>query len=47
MKQSQFKSYDDLPLFLNAGQVAQVLAVLQDHRESGGPLAKDGKKVCG
>ncbi len=27
MKQSQFKSYDELPLFLNADTVARVLGV--------------------
>lgn len=27
MKQSKYKSYDDLPLFLNAEMVAQVLGV--------------------
>ncbi len=27
MKRSQYKSYDDLPLFLNAEQVARVLGV--------------------
>ena len=27
MKESQYKSYDDLPLFLNAEQVARVLGV--------------------
>lgn len=27
MKKSEYKSYDELPLFLNAGQVAQVLGV--------------------
>ena len=27
MKQSKFKSYDDLPLFLNAELVAQVLGI--------------------
>ena len=28
MKQSQYNSYDDLPLFLNANMVAKVLGVL-------------------
>ena len=27
MKQSKYKSYDDLPLFLNAEMVAQVLGI--------------------
>mgnify|MGYP005776426675 CR=1 FL=1 len=27
MKKSEYKSYDDLPLFLNAGTVAKVLGV--------------------
>lgn len=27
MKKSQYKSYDDLPLFLNAEMVAQVLGI--------------------
>ncbi len=27
MKQSEFKSYDELPLFLNAKIVAQVLGI--------------------
>ena len=27
MKESKFKSYDELPLFLNAGTVAQVLGI--------------------
>lgn len=27
MKESKYKSYDDLPLFLNAEQVAQVLGI--------------------
>lgn len=27
MKQSKYKSYDDLPLFLNAGMVSAVLGV--------------------
>ncbi len=29
MLQSKFKSYDELPLFLNAGTVAQVLGISQ------------------
>ena len=50
MKQSQFKSYDDLPLFLNAGQVAQVLGVAPSStyelmHEEGFPVLKIGSRM--
>ena len=47
MKESQYKSYDDLPLFLNAEQVARVLGVSSSSayelmHESGFPTLRVG-----
>lgn len=50
MKESTYKSYDDLPLFLNAGLVAQVLGISQAgaydllHSE-GFPVLKIGTRM--
>ena len=52
LKQSEFKSYDELPLFLNAKIVAQVLGISLAgtyellHRE-GFPVVKIGSTVGG
>lgn len=50
MKESQYKSYDDLPLFLNAEQVAQVLGVSSSSayelmHEIGFPVLKVGNRM--
>lgn len=50
MKQSKFKSYDDLPLFLNAELVAQVLGIAPSSsyelmHEDGFPLLKIGNRM--
>ena len=50
MKESTFKSYDELPLFLNAKTVAQVLGISQAgayellHQE-GFPVLKIGSRL--
>ena len=50
MKESTYKSYDDLPLFLNAELVAQVLGISQAgaydllHSE-GFPVLKNGTRM--
>ena len=50
MKRSEFKSYDDLPLFLNAELVAQVLGIAPSSsyelmRENGFPILKIGNRM--
>ncbi len=50
MKESIYKSYDDLPLFLNAAIVAQVLGVSPSSgyelmHESGFPVLKVGSRM--
>ena len=50
MKQSIYKSYDDLPLFLNAAMVAQVLGISEASsyelmHEKDFPVLKDRKSV--
>lgn len=50
MKQSEYKSYDELPLFLNAGQVAQVLGVAPSSayelmHEAGFPTLRVGSRM--
>lgn len=50
MKESQYKSYDDLPLFLNAEQVAQVLGIAPSStyelmHEAGFPVLKIGNRM--
>ena len=50
MKQSKYKSYDDLPLFLNAELVAKVLGVSPSSgyelmHESGFPVLKIGNRM--
>ena len=50
MKQSKFKSYDDLPLFLNAELVAQVLGIAPSSsyelmHEAGFPVLKIGNRM--
>ena len=50
MKESQYKSYDDLPLFLNAEQVAQALGVSSSSayelmHETGFPVLKVGNRM--
>lgn len=50
MKKSEFKSYDDLPLFLNAEMVAQVLGVSPSSgyelmHESGFPTLHIGNRI--
>lgn len=50
MKQSKFKSYDDLPLFLNAELVAQVLGIAPSSsyelmHEDGFPVLKIGNQM--
>lgn len=50
MKQSQFTSYNDLPLFLNAEIVAKVLGVSPSScyelvHESGFPVLKIGNRM--
>ena len=50
MRQSKYKSYDDLPLFLNAELVAQVLGVAPSSayelmHETGFPVLKVGNRM--
>ena len=50
MKKSEFKSYDDLPLFLNAELVAQVLGIAPSSsyelmHEDGFPVLKIGNRL--
>ncbi|MCI9403404.1 MAG: helix-turn-helix domain-containing protein [Oscillospiraceae bacterium] len=50
MKESKYKSYDDLPLFLNAELVAQVLGIAPSSsyelmRENGFPVLKIGNRM--
>ena len=50
MKRSQYKSYDDLPLFLNAEMVAQVLGIAPSSayelmHEDGFPVLKIGNRM--
>ena len=50
MKKSEYKSYDELPLFLNAGQVAQVLGVAPSSayelmHEAGFPTLRVGSRM--
>ena len=50
MKQSKYKSYDDLPLFLNAELVAQVLGIAPSSayelmHENGFPVLKIGNRM--
>ena len=50
MKQSVYQSYDDLPLFLNANLVAQVLGVsistaYEVMREPGFPVLRVGSRM--
>ncbi len=50
MKESTYKSYDDLPLFLNAAIVAKVLGVAPSSayelmHESGFPVLKVGNRM--
>ncbi len=50
MKQSKYKSYDDLPLFLNAEMVSAVLGVAPSSayelmHETGFPVLKVGNRM--
>ncbi len=50
MKESKYKSYDDLPLFLNAELVAKVLGVSPSSgyelmHEAGFPVLKIGNRI--
>ena len=50
MKKSEFKSYDELPLFLNAELVAQVLGIAPSSayelmHEDGFPVLKIGNRM--
>ncbi len=50
MKESKYKSYDDLPLFLNAELVAKVLGVSSSSgyelmHEPGFPILKIGSRI--
>ena len=50
MKKSEYKSYDDLPLFLNANLVAQVLGVSPSSgyelmHEPGFPVLRVGSRM--
>ena len=50
MKKSEFKSYDELPLFLNAELVAQVLGIAPSSadelmHEDGFPVLKIGNRL--
>lgn len=50
MKQSKYKSYDDLPLFLNAELVSQVLGIAPSStyelmHERGFPVLKIGNRM--
>ncbi len=50
MKKSQFNSYDELPLFLNADTIAQVLGIASSSayelmHEKGFPVLKIGSRM--
>ena len=50
MKISEYKSYDDLPLFLNAGMVAKVLGIAPSSsyellHEADFPVLKVGSRI--
>lgn len=50
MKESKYKSYDDLPLFLNAETVAQVLGIVPSSayellHKDGFPVLKIGSRT--
>ena len=50
MKESEYKSYDDLPLFLNAKMIAQVLGIAPSSayelmHESSFPVLKIGSRM--
>ncbi len=50
MKKSQFNSYDELPLFLNADTIAQVLGIASSSayelmHEKGFPVLKVGNRM--
>ena len=51
MKESSYKSYDDLPLFLNSATVAKVLGVSPSsgyelmHEEPGFPVLRVGNRM--
>lgn len=50
MKQSKYKSYDELPLFLNAALVAEVLGIAPSSayelmHEQGFPMLKVGSRM--
>ncbi len=50
MKKSQFNSYDELPLFLNADTIAQVLGIASSSayelmHEKGFPVLKVGSRL--
>lgn len=50
MKQSKYKSYDDLPLFLNAEQVSRVLGIAPSSayelmHEDGFPTLRIGNRM--
>ena len=52
MKESEYRSYDDLPLFLNAATVAKVLGVSLSSgyelmHEPGFPVLKIGSRMVG
>ena len=44
MKESEYRSYDDLPLFLNSATVAKVLGVSLMH-EPGFPVLRVGSRM--
>ena len=50
MKKSNYKSYDDLPLFLNAATVAEALGIASSSayklmHETGFPVLKIGNRI--
>lgn len=50
MKESIYKTYDDLPLFLNAGTIAKVLGIsaassYELMHESGFPVLRIGNRI--
>lgn len=50
MKESVYKTYDDLPLFLNAGTIAKVLGIstassYELMHESGFPMLRIGSRM--
>ena len=52
MKESNYKSYDDLPLFLNASLVSRVLGISPSSgyelmHESGFPVLRVGSRMVG